>query len=97
MAGVGAADNLVFYVNGKKVEARIYPKREFASFTNAQRAKIIELYKKRKETGKQLQSSQHSGVSSVTNGTTASMSSMKSLANSISTAVISGGEGGCKY
>ena len=50
------------YVNGKKVEARIYPKREFASFTNAQRAKIIELYNKRKETGKQLQSSQRSGT-----------------------------------
>ena len=78
------------YVNGKKVEARIYPKREFASFTNAQRAKIIELYKRRKETSKQLQSSQRSGISSITNGTTASISSMESLANTISAAVIAG-------
>ena len=39
-------------VDGKRVEGKIYPQAEFSALTKRQRGKVIELYRRRKEAGK---------------------------------------------
>lgn len=61
-------------VDGKKIEGKIYPKKEFANLTKAQRDKVIELYRKRKDN----------------TGQNASVSALSNLSSTISAAVVAG-------
>lgn len=61
-------------VDGKKVEGKIYPKKEFSNLTRAQRDKVIELYRKRKNSS----------------GSNISTTDLNSLSSRISSAVIAG-------
>ena len=63
------------FVDGKKVEGKIYPKNEFSNLTKNQRSKVIELYRKRKEAGKNSSNS---------------ISDVQSMTDTISAAVIAG-------
>ena len=62
-------------VDGKKVEGKIYPKNEFSNLTKAQRSKVIELYRKRKEAGRDQSSS---------------IAKIDSMSDTISAAIIAG-------